>query len=276
MPNSSCGPWLADDVVFGVNSGTVLREAESKASDYEAAKRRHHVRQAWYAWGVCWALLNKALVYTDERKQEDVRRERAELFMISVDAFVRAHVAAVGTTEGLYMHILHAHVPDQIIRWGDLRVRQTQGLEHAHKTQGLEHTAPEQRCVKWTSCCRATGPVLASIYSWAKHASMTSMVEAARARKLSLPLMPFCVRVRRGTGMLVLAIWTCVRSSSSLFWAGTFALLILSRSSQQRASTSHRCRWSQLDLYLQAYLPAANPKSSRNVPSRPIVHVCIV
>ena len=133
MPNSSCGPWLADDVVFGANSGPVLREAESKASDYEAAKRRHHVRQAWYAWGVCWALLNKALVYTDERKQEDVRRERAELFKISVDAFVRAHVAAVGTTEGLYMHILHAHVPDQIIRWGDLRVRQTQGLEHAHK-----------------------------------------------------------------------------------------------------------------------------------------------
>ena len=133
MPNSSCGPWLADDVVFGANSGEALRAAEAKASDYEAAQRRHHVRKAWYAWGVCWALLNKPLVYTDERKNEDVREERAELFKKSADAFVRAHVAAVGTTEGLYMHILHAHVPDQIRRWGDLRPRQTQGLKHAHK-----------------------------------------------------------------------------------------------------------------------------------------------
>ena len=133
MPNSICGPWLADELVFGANSGEARRGAESKAADPEAARRRHHTRQAWHAWGVCWALLNEPLVYTDDCKNEDVREERAALFKVSVDAFVRAHVAAAGTTEGLYMHILHAHVPDQIRRWGDLRPRQTQGLEHAHK-----------------------------------------------------------------------------------------------------------------------------------------------
>ena len=133
MPNSSCGPWLADDVVFGPNSGEAIRGAEAKASNYEAAKRRHHVRQAWNAWGVCWKLLNTALVYTDDRAHEDTRNERADLFKEAADAFVQAHVAAVGTTEGLYIHIIHAHIADQIRKWGDLRPRQTQGLEHAHK-----------------------------------------------------------------------------------------------------------------------------------------------
>ena len=57
--------------------------------------------------------------------------------------FVTTHKLAVGTTEGLYLHILHAHAGQQVRRWGDLRVRQSQGLEHSHakrKKIGLNGT----------------------------------------------------------------------------------------------------------------------------------------
>ena len=133
MPDSICGPWVHDEFLFGSTADDVKNGAEEKAANKIAAKQRHAVREAWYAWAVCWKLLNDKLTRPPGITIREVRNVRAVLFKAAADAFIRAHVAAVGTTEGLYLHILHAHVPDQIRKWGDLRLRQTQGLEHAHK-----------------------------------------------------------------------------------------------------------------------------------------------
>ena len=59
-------------------------------------------------------------------------------------------MTAVGATQGLYLHVLVKHVPDQIRMFGDLNTRQTQGLEHCHycrKQVGLHATnrKPGQR-----------------------------------------------------------------------------------------------------------------------------------
>jgi hypothetical protein len=134
MPNSSCGPWVDDEHLFGPAALDVRTGAEEKAPDKAAAKQRHAVRHAWHAWAKCWTLLHTELGHTHAvLTLQQLRNERAELFKAAADVFVRAHVAAVGTTEGLYLHIIHAHIPAQIRKWGDLRLRQTQGLEHAHK-----------------------------------------------------------------------------------------------------------------------------------------------
>jgi hypothetical protein len=42
-------------------------------------------------------------------------------------------VEAVGNTQGLYLHLLLAHLHTQIKELGDLRPMQTQGLEHCNK-----------------------------------------------------------------------------------------------------------------------------------------------
>jgi hypothetical protein len=94
------------------------------------------VRRVWHAWGKCWNLLHRPMEYPDEpapNQHKVVWKARAEMVKVEMDNFVALHVVACGVTEGLYLHILHAHAHTQIKRWGDLRVRQTQGLEHAHK-----------------------------------------------------------------------------------------------------------------------------------------------
>ena len=60
---------------------------------------------------------------------------RAKEVQEQMKKFVQAHIAAVGVTQGLYIHILHAHTHEQIAARGDLRVRQSQGLEHCHKVR---------------------------------------------------------------------------------------------------------------------------------------------
>jgi len=48
--------------------------------------------------------------------------------------FVSSWVAAVGAkTKGVYLHMLAAHLPDFIRRFGDLNRYSTQGMEHSHK-----------------------------------------------------------------------------------------------------------------------------------------------
>lgn len=135
MPDSECGPWIDKEVLFGepVASAKAQAAAIKEAKNQEAALRRIRVRFAWEGWGDCWKLLNKPLVYPEGVPVQEVRNKRADEVQALTADFVRKHVAAVGTTEGLYLHILHAHAHEQVRRWGDLRVRQSQGLEHAHK-----------------------------------------------------------------------------------------------------------------------------------------------
>lgn len=135
MPDSECGPWIHRDVLFGEPTASAKAQADANglARNEEAALRRIRVRFAWEAWGDCWKLLNKPLDYPDGVPEQEVRNARADEVQALTAYFVKKHVAAVGTTEGLYLHILHAHVHQQVRKWGDLRVRQSQGLEHCHK-----------------------------------------------------------------------------------------------------------------------------------------------
>jgi hypothetical protein len=135
----------------------------SKIMTERRANERFKVRRAWHAWGSCWALLHKPMEYGDNPSRAEgqgirgagadgqggrgaggqghsapphfqvVWNERADLVKKEMCTFVKLHIDACGMTEGLYLHILHAHAHEQIKKWGDLRVRQTQGLEHAHK-----------------------------------------------------------------------------------------------------------------------------------------------
>ena len=137
MPDSECGPWIAKEVLFGEPAASAHAQADAnkQARNEEAALRRIRVRFAWEAWGDCWVLLNAPLLYPDDDTVQHVRNTRADEVEAMTADFVRKHVAAVGTTEGLYLHILHAHAHEQVRKWGDLRVRQTQGLEHCHKNR---------------------------------------------------------------------------------------------------------------------------------------------
>jgi hypothetical protein len=151
MPDAVCGPWVPDEVLFGPDATAAVTSAIEAAQSKEAAEQRFAVRGAWHEWGECWKLLNKPMDHSDSSLHfRDVWAARAEEVQVATKLFVTKHIAAVGMTEGLYLHILHRHVADQIRRRGDLRVRQSQGLEHCHKirkTIGVQATnrKPGQR-----------------------------------------------------------------------------------------------------------------------------------
>ena len=44
---------------------------------------------------------------------------------------------AAGSTQGLYIHMLHEHFADMVREVGDLRPYQSQGLEHLHSFRKL-------------------------------------------------------------------------------------------------------------------------------------------
>ena len=82
--------------------------------------------------------------YSDTTKtHREVWAERADEVELLAHEYVKGWVASVGKTQGLYLHILLRHIPEEIRKWGDLRVRSSQGLEHCHKNRkriGLEAT----------------------------------------------------------------------------------------------------------------------------------------
>lgn len=112
-----------------------IREVKENPGKYnlEGAEMRFHIRRVWHAWGLCWRLLHEPMIVNNDDNYQDVWNARADKVQEYMAEFVRLHKLAVGTTEGLYLHILQQHAHEQIRKWGDLRVRQTQGLEHAHK-----------------------------------------------------------------------------------------------------------------------------------------------
>ena len=139
MPDVHCGPWIDVEKLCGpdkIQGKKLENEAVTLAKTKESAVQRFKVLKVWHAWGVAWGLLNAPLDSTDVSSTlstTELREERAKDLERVLSVFVGFHIAAVGTTEGLYLHMLHAHAPDQVRLFGDLRVRQTQGLEHAHK-----------------------------------------------------------------------------------------------------------------------------------------------
>jgi hypothetical protein len=135
-PVRVCGPWVPDSILFGDDHAAATaaeQAAQAMASNKPAAVQRTHVRRVWHSWAKVWLLFNTDLRYREGVTRAQVHKERAAEMRVLTRQFVRDHVAAVGVTQGLYLHIVHAHLPDEIERWGDLRKRQSQGLEHCHK-----------------------------------------------------------------------------------------------------------------------------------------------
>ena len=98
----------------------------------EASKQRDRVRRAWYRWELTWKKLNAPIDYSDTTKtHREVWAERADEVELLAHEYVKGWVASVGKTQGLYLHILLRHIPEEIRKWGDLRVRLSQGLHRA-------------------------------------------------------------------------------------------------------------------------------------------------
>jgi hypothetical protein len=108
--------------------------ASAKRRYAEPARKCEEACTAFKTWRVCWALLNK-----DVGPTQDDRNKRAEEVEIAGRAFVDAFRAAHKNTQGLYLHMLVAHVPDMIRKYGDLRPFQTQGVEHHHSKRKKIH-----------------------------------------------------------------------------------------------------------------------------------------
>ncbi len=72
-------------------------------------------------------------MYIDGQPPEPVWAARGQEVKLAGKIFVDAHVAAFGASQGLYLHHCHVHVWQFVTIYGDLRLRQTQGLEHCHK-----------------------------------------------------------------------------------------------------------------------------------------------
>ena len=146
----NCGDWVPDDVLFGDDAAAIHTAQDIAirgAKNSEAALSRFRIRKVWRQWGKTWQLLNKPMEYTEGKGRQEVWDERADEVQASTKKFVLLHLDAVNTTEGLYLHVLHSHAHQQVRKFGDLRVRQSQGLEHAHaarKRIGLNCTNRKQ------------------------------------------------------------------------------------------------------------------------------------
>ena len=78
-------------------------------------------------------MLNNAINTQDAA----ARGTRADTVQKLADEWLGAWVTSVGNTQGLYIHLLHAHVADWVRELGDLRPYQSQGLEHCHSVRKL-------------------------------------------------------------------------------------------------------------------------------------------
>ena len=61
--------------------------------------------------------------------------ERADEVELLAHEYVKGWVASVGKTQGLYLHILLRHIPEETRKWGDLRVRSPQGRALSQESQ---------------------------------------------------------------------------------------------------------------------------------------------
>ena len=113
----------------------LIYPASVLAGNNEATKQAARVGELWDQWVLVWKLLNTELDYGDLASTTiaRIRTEHASKVKVATFEYRKRWVAAVGATQGLYLHIMCAHIPAEVERVGDLRPFQTQGLEHCHK-----------------------------------------------------------------------------------------------------------------------------------------------
>ena len=127
-PEAMTGPWLSESVAHGDDDASIAARsrAEAKSRNEEAHRQLLRARRAWHAW------IKLFKVWDSDLTAGSTWSSRADEVKRLADIFAEKHVAACGATEGLYLHLIPAHVPDQIRKWGDMRRRESQGLEHCH------------------------------------------------------------------------------------------------------------------------------------------------
>ena len=145
FPEATRGPYIPDETLFA--SEKSFHEFYEAAEEYTdlnlaAIRKALDVRRAWHTWDTLWKLLQTGMDYPggdvsmltlEEVKQ--VWAKRADEVEVMAKAFLAHWVSAHKATQGLYLHHVARHLPDQIRKFGDLRNRQTQGLEHCHHTR---------------------------------------------------------------------------------------------------------------------------------------------
>ena len=153
FPEASCGPWYSDEELFASQESFDQYETDAeKQHEFSSTAMKHsyRVRRAWYTWDKTWKLLTKKMEYPADDPSTLTKVEVKKVWAARADEvfelskiFVTCWVSSVGATQGLYLHILVKHIPDQIREYGDLNTRQTQGLKHCHaarKRVGLHAT----------------------------------------------------------------------------------------------------------------------------------------
>ena len=112
----------------------VMFPPDMRAEDEDVAEEHARALLCWTTYRPLWRLLNNDFV--DVRDVQE-RKERGDQVQKLADVFLDAWVKAVGYTQGLYLHMLHAHVADWVRDLGDLRPYASHGLEHAHSIRKL-------------------------------------------------------------------------------------------------------------------------------------------
>jgi hypothetical protein len=82
---------------------------------------------AWTSWIAVWDALN-----TSPAREQDYSAWAREC-EDAIAIFITRWVGACGSTKGVYLHILQAHIGDLVRVYGNLHVLASQGAEHGHK-----------------------------------------------------------------------------------------------------------------------------------------------
>jgi hypothetical protein len=194
-PEDICGKWIDDAILFATPESfkTHLQAAArgtGRKYSIQAAMSKLHIRRAWYLWSQLWNLLNIDMNYLPGTSHRVVWNIRADEVQSLAVEFVKSWVKAAKATQGLYLHLLVAHIPDQIRWFGDLRVRQTQGLEHSHKIRkavgrNATNRKPGQRLCTMLKHNLVNGSVNKGRSAFELSAEMEKVQKAKKRRFLS-------------------------------------------------------------------------------------------
>ena len=103
-----------------------------RATNNLAQVKYEKIVACWDKWKEVWRVLNNGVGTAD-----NAREERAVQVQELADEFRVLWYKAAGSTQGLYIHMLHEHFADMVREVGDLRPYQSQGLEHLHSFRKL-------------------------------------------------------------------------------------------------------------------------------------------
>jgi hypothetical protein len=129
--------------MLGVKLMDIVFPPEVRAKNVLCKKEHAKAMACWSKWRELWRVLNDAIDSTDEK----ARNARADVVQKLADEFRVLWYKAVGSTQGLYVHMLHEHFADMVRLVGDLRPFQAQGLEHLHtfRKEILRHLTNRQK-----------------------------------------------------------------------------------------------------------------------------------